>query len=283
MNYRKSTDDPEENGTGLTEAANEREEVLRGFKDIQVMTRSLMQLEAKRLNRRLGKDHPRTREIKARLNRQLDIINKLEVGRQISKIVPPKAGEGKVLIHGRVTDHKLRGVSNLSVKFTDGKGTPYSETITSASDDSGYYSFVLDDNTVGELQRVGRGKVYVTVTDAEGKLIYRNPEPVAFVTGKTISRDLILSKVYLPGHLPDVKPPTRKKPKPPRRPGEKDAIKLEKIAGIGTARATKLRKAGIRDMKAFLNATDKKLTEILGNLNIAKMKADCRSKLRKDT
>jgi hypothetical protein len=56
---------------------------------------------------------------------------------------------------------------------------------------------------------------------------------------------------------------------------------VENIAGIGAAKAEKLKKAGIRNMKTFLETADKKLVGILGKVDITKMKEDCRSKLKK--
>jgi hypothetical protein len=280
MNDEKAADVPADYAAKATDAVTDQEEVIRRFKDIQVMSRPLMQLEAKRLARKLGKDHPRTLELKARLERHLDVVDKLEVGRQISKIVPPKAGKDKVLIHGRVTDDKLRGVRDLSVTFTDAKGTRYVEAIACVSDESGYYSLVLDEEKVEELKSAGRGKVYVSVNDSEGKTIYRNPDAVAFTPGITISRDLILRLPRTPVQR-DVTTPTKKRPPSEGSSAKKVADGVENIAGIGVAKAEKLKKAGIRDMKTFLETADKKLVGILGKVDITKMKEDCRSKLKK--
>lgn len=59
-------------------------------------------------------------------------------------------------------------------------------------------------------------------------------------------------------------------------------IKLSKIKGIGPARVKKLKKAGIKDVKSFVETDEEKLREILGNLGIEKMKKECKSLLKKE-
>jgi predicted flap endonuclease-1-like 5' DNA nuclease len=58
-------------------------------------------------------------------------------------------------------------------------------------------------------------------------------------------------------------------------------INLEDIKGIGKVSGKKLRDAGIGDVKAFAEADDEKLKGILGNMDIAKLKKESLSLLKK--
>lgn len=59
-------------------------------------------------------------------------------------------------------------------------------------------------------------------------------------------------------------------------------VGLLDIPGIGPARAKKLKKAGISDAKAFSRASEKRLKEALGNMDISKLKRDCDKVLKKN-
>jgi predicted flap endonuclease-1-like 5' DNA nuclease len=58
-------------------------------------------------------------------------------------------------------------------------------------------------------------------------------------------------------------------------------VGLLDIPGIGPARAKKLEKAGIADAKAFSRASEKRIKEALGNLDVKKLKRDCDKVLKK--
>lgn len=55
---------------------------------------------------------------------------------------------------------------------------------------------------------------------------------------------------------------------------ETKGVTLEDITGIGRAKAEKVREAGITDVKAFSEADEVKLREILGDMDISKMKKE---------
>ncbi len=77
-----------------------------------------------------------------------------------------------------------------------------------------------------------------------------------------------------------------KKAKPKAKAAKKTTkpktVGLLDIPGIGPARAKKLKKAGIKDAKAFSRASEKRLKEALGNMDIKKMKQDCDKVLKKN-
>lgn len=58
------------------------------------------------------------------------------------------------------------------------------------------------------------------------------------------------------------------------------SIELQEIPGIGPARIKKLRKAGIKDVSAFLSSDIDKLKEILGNVDVDAMKKESKSLLK---
>jgi predicted flap endonuclease-1-like 5' DNA nuclease len=73
----------------------------------------------------------------------------------------------------------------------------------------------------------------------------------------------------------------KQKQKAPEEIKQVPPIKLEDIKGIGPAAAKKLRDAGIKDVKAFSETDEAKLKEILGRVDIAKLKKESLSLLKK--
>lgn len=86
-----------------------------------------------------------------------------------------------------------------------------------------------------------------------------------------------------PEPAPEPAPPEpRPTPRPvlPRRPTPAEPPRLEDINGIGPARAKKLRSAGIVDVQDFIEADNRVLKRILGDLDIKEMKILARKLLR---
>src|SRR5712691_7841405 len=90
----------------------------------QVSMLSLLQHETLRIETRLGSQHPRTLQLKSRLQSSLQTITTLQVERQIASIQVPEVTENGALVHGRIVDEDGLGIDSLLVSLVDQSGAP---------------------------------------------------------------------------------------------------------------------------------------------------------------
>jgi hypothetical protein len=74
------------------------------------------------------------------------------------------------------------------------------------------------------------------------------------------------------------KDPEKEGTKPPRP--ERPVLGLESIKGIGLERAEILKRANIKDIQTFIRTDNKKLTELLGEVDFAAMKREAKALLK---
>ena len=171
--------------------------VLDNFKDLQIMKRVQLQYEAERLSKKLGKDHPRTKQLNARLNKNLDIINALVVEEQIAQIKVPEISNSDTLIHGRVIDRNYRGIWGVNVCLTDADEHIFSSMGIPRLDDTGYYSFVIDQNAFKKMSDVFETGIFLAICSKKCKVIHRKCEPIKITERETLLIDLILDREEL--------------------------------------------------------------------------------------
>ncbi len=80
----------------LNTLADERLRVLDDFREGEIISRVLLQHEAKRIKKKFGKDHARTSLLKNRLKQNLELIKDLEVELEIARIRIPHAANAKM-------------------------------------------------------------------------------------------------------------------------------------------------------------------------------------------
>jgi len=178
----------------LAEVIGERPEGANILKDVQVIQHSLFQSEARRLGRKLGEDHPRTRQMQARVQANLDVVQEIEVALETGRIRVPEVEEDDVLIHGRVVDEKRRGLSGLTVSVEDRNGRPVSSVGRVDTDASGYYAFTVDPATAAKLAKAQREGVFLAVRTDTGELVHRQSEPLRLAKGGRVILDVELGE-----------------------------------------------------------------------------------------
>lgn len=181
----------------LTELADEQLKTLNKFKDLQIIKRVQLQYEAERMSKKLGKDHPRTKQLNARLKKNLDIINALVVEGQIARIKVPEIPKSDTLIHGRVIDRNYRGIWGVNTCLTDADEHIFSGLGILKLDDTGYYSFVIDQDTFKEMSDVFEKGIFLAICSKKCKVIHRKCEPIKIAKGETLLIDLILDREEL--------------------------------------------------------------------------------------
>jgi len=174
--------------------AEERLKALTDLREIQIISRSLLRHEEKRLSRKLGEDHPRTQRMKTRIKQNLEIVKDLDSELEIARIKTPEVAEDETLIHGRVVDEGYRGVKGLEVCMEDANGNTLANLGTCKADDSGYYSIVVKSENVREMSGVLEEGVFLTVRDRKGEVIHRRSEPVKIAEGDRILAEVVLNR-----------------------------------------------------------------------------------------
>ena len=270
----------------LNQIKNERVHLFNKIKDVQISMRYLLQLENSRAIKKFGKDHPIVSNLDHSLNVNLGLINDIEVAMELDKINKPQIKKGEILVNGRVIDENRRGISELYVNFSDEDNRVLNLLGRSETDVSGYYSIIIDDYTRKKLSNIVEKGVFLTVCGKKGAVIHREFEPLNITESENIIVNITLNRKDLfnfsrPGSGPAK---TQKKSKRQKDDKSKSGAtpKIEDLEGIGKQRVKNLSKAGIKDMKAFINADDKKLRTTLrvSDEKVLEMKKEARKLLK---
>ncbi|MCZ6711532.1 MAG: PASTA domain-containing protein [Gammaproteobacteria bacterium] len=150
---------------------------------VQVMMQSLLQHEALRIENKLGKQHPRSRQLKARVQSNLQLVNALELERELTRIEVPEVADDAALVHGRVVDEDERGIEKLVVCLVNDAGAPIRDTGEPTTDASGYHAFTLDPKLVDRLIEEHEAGVFLAVFTPRRRLVHQEPKPLALARG----------------------------------------------------------------------------------------------------
>jgi hypothetical protein len=251
-----------------------RLEALNEVRELQIIGRVLFQNEAGRMDNRFGGDHPRTRSLRSTLEQNLNNITDLGVETELAEITIPKVEEGQTLIHGRVIDERFRGVQGLFVSLADEEGRLLTPLGRAETDASGYYALVVDPDALERVSEAAREGVFLNVRTRKDEIVHSEFEPLRIAKGDREIVEVVLRREDLIGGI--------SRPEYRREAGHEAAggyepsgeLALERLWGIGLKRADRLRHAGIADIRALLEADDAKLREILGNMDVQKLKQE---------
>jgi hypothetical protein len=280
----KRMDDKSLAGSSLEEdlfavLGDSRLEALNEMKELQIMSRVLLQNEARRTDQKLGKDHPRSRALKISLEENLDTVNELEIESELAAVDIPEVDEGQTLIHGRVVDEKLRGIGGLFVSMSDEEGKTLRSLGRSETDASGYYALVIGPEALEKAPKTTENGVFLTVHTRKGQVVDRGFQPLDIAKGDHKLVEVVLDLESLIGGKgqPEYRPAAGREQEQGQEFSEEgsepsDEVELEKILGIGPRKADQLRKAGIEDIQALLDADEEKLKEVLGNVDVQELK-----------
>jgi hypothetical protein len=198
-----------------------RIEALNNLKEIQVASRLLLQREAVRLEKKFGKEHPRTQRLKDRLKQNLEVINDLEVEKEIARIKIPEVSQDEALIHGRVVDANYRGIGGLMVCIIDSRERKLIVLGKSTTDDSGYYSLIIGPDKIEKIAKITEEEVYLAICTSKGKIIHRQFEPIKITQGDRKLVEVVLNR-------DDISTIRETEKKPSEKPYEKPSGKGDK-------------------------------------------------------
>ncbi len=162
--------------------------------DTQLMLRTLLQHEVRRMEKKLGAEHPRTQGLRARLQANRGQINALAVERERFQVKVPDVAEDGALIHGRVVDEEGRGIAGLMVCLVERSGVPIANMDEPITDTSGYFAITLDPEAIDRLRKVHEAGVFLAVFTVKRRLVHQQPKPLALVPGARLLEEIPLNR-----------------------------------------------------------------------------------------
>jgi hypothetical protein len=164
------------------------------LKDVHIMQHSLFQHEVMRLERKLGSDHPRTQQMQARLEANLDLIREIETTSEVARIRVPPVEERGALIHGRVVDENGLGLAGLVVFLEDRSRQPIPSLRQPTTDASGYYALSIDSATMERLDKVQAKVVGLAIRTQTGEIVRPEPVPLKLAAGESTFSEIALNR-----------------------------------------------------------------------------------------
>lgn len=178
----------------LTRLANLRGEILGSSEQLEIATRAILQHETKRIEAKLGPDHPRTLRLNARLEAGVAVAQALEVERQVYRVAVPQVSEEGALVHGRTVDAQGRGIRGLLACLIDANGTPIREVSDATTDESGYFAHPLDPQLLERLRKQYEKGVFLGVFTTGGRLVHRSRKPLALEPAARLFTEITLDR-----------------------------------------------------------------------------------------
>lgn len=188
----------------------------------------------------------------------------------------PKDKKKDYKIWGRVLDKGTgKGLPNLIIAAFDKDLFKDDPLGTVRTDKNGYFEIHYGTKDFREFIFDRRADIYLRVMDPRGNQL--------LTTKEWVRREARQSEGFVI-RIPTKWPKTWKKSQgKPEKIEEIEivSIALEDLPGIGPSRAKKLKKAGIKDGNTLAEAEESKLKEVLGNLDIKKIKREASKLIKK--
>jgi hypothetical protein len=168
---------------------------------LQGSFQSLLQHEVQRIEKKLGTQHPRTGQLKARLQFSMQLAHSLELKRQLTRIDVPELPPEGALVHGRIVSEDGLGIAGLTVYLVDRSGTPVREARESTSDASGYFAIPLAPETVDQLGKRDPQGIFVAVYTPRQRPVHQEPRALALTRGTKLLVTIRISGIGLPAAM----------------------------------------------------------------------------------
>ncbi|MCP4401360.1 MAG: hypothetical protein GY801_29180 [bacterium] len=272
---------------GISGADQLRAMNLKGLHRMHRVKVSGLRREKERLSKKLGPNHPRVVTLTHKIEVNQGLMRDLTIELERAKIEIPDVDENTWILHGFVRNKNLKGLPNLTVALYEKRGKWIEQLGYACTDKIGYFKIIYSlrrDNGVNRapipIHKAKQGlQVFIHILDKQGEQLYVDQRPVVPQLGQVDYREIILGDEVDTCRPPDDSyQPKFEEPKgedqekdEDTKPEEAEMLKLEDIMGIGSRRAGKLRDAGIKTVRAFVEADEAKLRKILGNISIREM------------
>jgi hypothetical protein len=155
-----------------------------------------LEREHTRLQAKLGAEHPRVADIKAKIAANQDLRRDVDLGlsRAATPTVRPEADAW--ILHGHVRDTDAKGVAGLTVSLDDEKQQPLRDLGSACTDKNGYFQICYrrpKKVDAVEAASTQAPKVFIRVSDKQGALLQRDTNALTPAFGRIDYREIILN------------------------------------------------------------------------------------------
>ncbi len=177
---------------GMTVAETGRNDGQRKLQILQSVKNQAQIREHRRLQTKLGPQHPRVQRLAARIAYNEGLAQDLVVQIDKSTIKAPAIEEKSWMVHGRVMDTKRSGLSGLTVGIFDAEGQWMRQFGHACTDERGYFSIVytpakdVEDKATREVQH------FLHVIGPDARLLHKDPDPLRLELGRAEYREIFI-------------------------------------------------------------------------------------------
>jgi hypothetical protein len=166
------------------------------MRTLHVLDTALMLREKRRLERKLGPQHPLVGKLEEGIARGAELARSLRAQLEVAKILVPQVTEGGALVHGRVTDENGRGIVGAVVGYepTEGKGSLSLGPVE--TDQFGYFAIQV---AADRLEALNAADHMLVARSKAGRLLHRERDPLEITAGAKLVKQVVLDRRTLWG------------------------------------------------------------------------------------
>lgn len=176
------------------------------LKDIPNIQHALVQHEVKRLDRKLGRDHPRVKNLRSSLAHNADVVRSFSPDVEKEPEEEPDVGSDDSIIMGRLVDEKNIAMVGMTVDIEDESGRKIPNIGGVKTDDAGNFILRIDPQNAEKVKNQVGGTGYVTVRDHTGKVVHQDAAPLRPDKGGQMSMNVSVSTEKFSGKEQVLKP-----------------------------------------------------------------------------
>jgi len=143
------------------------------LKDMPVIQQALLQREADRLERKLGREHPRVQRLRTQAQDNARLVQAVESAVEAARVPVAPVAEDTVLLHGRVLDEHGRGLAGVAVSAEDDQGKALRSLGHTESDALGYFALPVSARVAAALAKAKRTRIVLALRAPTGGTVRR--------------------------------------------------------------------------------------------------------------
>jgi hypothetical protein len=176
------------------------------LKDIPNIQHALVQHEIQRLDRKLGKDHPRVKNLRSNLARNSDVVRSFSPDVEKDPDDTPVEPSDDSIIMGRLVDEKNIAMAGMTVDIEDESGRKIPNLGSVRTDAAGNFILRIDPQNAEKVKNRVGGTGYLTVRDHKGKVVHQDAAPLRPDKGGHMSMNVSVSTEKFSGKEQVLKP-----------------------------------------------------------------------------
>lgn len=179
---------------GMTTAEKGRAKGLKKLQTLQTVKYRAQTKEHRRLQTKLGAQHPRVQRLAARIQYSEGLAKDLAVEIDKSAIDVPAVEEKSWMVHGRVMDTERSGLPGLTVGIFDADDQWLRQFGYVCTDERGYFAIVYTPEKDVEGKTKREIQYFLHVIGPDARLLHKDPDPLRLTVGQVEYREIFLDR-----------------------------------------------------------------------------------------